>query len=155
VLAIAAAVSMFWLIVLWMRGTDFDLYRLTTALFWAAACLVSGMAVGFLFGIPRVDQGSTGKPVQVSESARVGDKTASVSGTAGVEYSQRVNTNLEEISDWLTKIIVGLGLVELRQIPGYLHSMATLLAHCLGAECSLTLASALIVWFAVLGFFIG
>ncbi len=64
---------------------------------WALAYCAAGFLVGFLFGIPRVLQGEDVLPGQQPE------------------YRQRVNTNLEQISDWLTKIIVGLGLVELRQ----------------------------------------
>ena len=37
------------------------------------------------------------------------------------DYS--LNNSLVEISDWLTKIIVGLGLVNLKEIPGYLMSL--------------------------------
>jgi hypothetical protein len=34
------------------------------------------------------------------------------------------NTNLEEVSDWLTKIIVDVGLVELMQIPGRVKKLS-------------------------------
>src|SRR5579864_2469151 len=56
---------------------------------WCLSCLSIGAAVGFLFGIPKVLQGD-GKIL---------------SGTAAA-YRQRVNTNLEEISDWLTIMAV-------------------------------------------------
>lgn len=61
----------------------------------ALASVMVGVLVGFLFGIPRALQNA---------------------GTGGAEagwgrYS--TNTNLEQISDWLTKILVGVGLVEL------------------------------------------
>jgi len=35
------------------------------------------------------------------------------------------NTNLEQISDWLTKILVGVGLTQLREIPGQVQRLAT------------------------------
>jgi len=58
----------------------------------ALACLSAGFLAGFLFGIPKVLQG---------------DRTAATKTSKGrTPYRQRVNTNLEEISDWLTKIIV-------------------------------------------------
>src|ERR1035437_134659 len=41
---------------------------------------------------------------------------------------QYVNSNLELISDWLTKILVGVGLTELRSIPGALRHLATFAA---------------------------
>lgn len=40
-------------------------------------------------------------------------------------YQMFVNTNLTGISDWLTKIIVGLGPVKLKNLPPYLTTMAT------------------------------
>ena len=64
---------------------------------------LSGGFFGFLFGIPRSKQVQT--PV------------TSESGTAGREYLE--NTNLEQISDWLTKIIVGLTLVQFQQIQAF------------------------------------
>lgn len=130
------------------QWAGYDFRKVVTAIMWALACVVSGIAVGFLFAIPRVDQ----------EAKRRENENPDNSVEAPVDtshYSQRVNTNLEEISDWLTKIIVGLGLVELRQIPDHLSSMAAVLAECFGEQCSHGFAGALIVWFAVLGFLIG
>jgi hypothetical protein len=37
-------------------------------------------------------------------------------------YTQRVNTSLEEVSDWLTKLLLGIGLVQLGKVPGLLRS---------------------------------
>jgi len=87
----------------------------------AGAAFLLGALIGFLFGIPRSLQ---------RESPLV---AAGASTAAAVDTSPRntygSNTNLEQISDWLTKIIVGIGLVELKGIPGrvaqlleYLHS---------------------------------
>jgi len=44
-----------------------------------------------------------------------------------------VNTNLEQISDWLTKILVGVGLTQLTNIPAALVRLATFVA---GGESS-------------------
>jgi hypothetical protein len=90
-----------------------------------------GAVVGFLFGIPRRIQ-------------REGVETAAVAGLS-------VNTNLEQISDWLTKIIVGVGLVEIGEIGSGLASVANgvdLSAHA-SAD---TFALALIVYSVVDGF---
>ncbi|WP_437290632.1 hypothetical protein [Sorangium sp. So ce406] len=75
-----------------------------------AAALV-GILLGFLFGIPRtlVDEGG-------SSSARTGP-SARPDGVVAV-YSP--NTNLEQISDWLSKILVGVGLTQLNDIPSAL-----------------------------------
>lgn len=47
---------------------------------------------------------------------------------------QYVNSNLELISDWLTKILVGVGLTQMREIPVGLRTLTTFIAG--GAECS-------------------
>jgi hypothetical protein len=60
-----------------------------------AAALVGALA-GFVFGVPKT----------------VAAPSAAAGGTTTNEYQS--NTNLEEISDWLTKILVGAGLVELK-----------------------------------------
>ncbi len=71
----------------------------------AGACVLGGSAAGFLFGIPR------------SEKYRF----KSDADHASKDYYYSDNTNLEEISDWLTKIIVGLTLVKFRTILDWMH----------------------------------
>ena len=95
------------------------------ALLWSLACLVSGAGLGFLFGVPKVvqEQHTAGKKDQVATDANNPQ-------SSGFVYQQRVNSNLEEISDWLTKIIVGLGLVELAKVFDYFKRAAT----CIGAS---------------------
>jgi hypothetical protein len=66
------------------------------ALLIAIAATLVGAFAGFVFGIP--------KTVVFKDGARTENNT----------YTN--NTNLEEISDWLTKILVGAGLVELSNI---------------------------------------
>jgi hypothetical protein len=84
------------------------------AFLWAAACLSVGFFAGFLFGIPKVLQGERTNPTPATKPP--------------TGYRQRVNTNLEEISDWLTKIIVGLGLYELKKVPSWLDRLAAVFA---------------------------
>jgi hypothetical protein len=97
--------------------------RPNTALLWALACMASGALVGFLFGIPRVLQGDNPAPANTTPGSPPNQPPAPQT------YSQRVNTNLEQISDWLTKIIVGLGLVELRNIPGKVRYYASIISQ--------------------------
>ena len=62
----------------------------------AGAAAALGGLVGFLFGIPRTVQGSA--------------------TSANTQFQG--NTNLEQVSDWLTKIIVGVALVQIgRALP--------------------------------------
>jgi hypothetical protein len=97
-----------------------------------AAGLVGGL-LGFIFGIP--------KTVTPAASA----------STALVEYQG--NTNLEQISDWLAKILVGAGLVELKSIGLALSALgSTFGTHgCLGA-CGWIAAPVIVIGFSVSGF---
>jgi hypothetical protein len=120
----------------------------TVILLCDAACLAIGGLVGFLFGIPKTLQSNRaagekpGTPGSSEESAN--DK--------GDDFGQRVNTNLEEISDWLTKILVGLGLTELRQVPDRLQQASVYVADGIGGKPERQFAWALIVYFTVVGF---
>jgi hypothetical protein len=105
---------------------------------WALAFLASGGAVGFLFGIPKILQGD----VDFSNASTV---------EPHARYKQQVNTNLEQISDWLTKIIVGLGLVELGKVPGAVSSLAQVMINC-SSGMEKPFAIALIIYFTMLGF---
>ncbi len=106
---------------------------------WAGAFLASGFLLGFLFGIPRTLQSEQPPP-----------------GAASEGYEQRVNTNLEYISDWLTKIIVGLGLVQLGKLPSKLDAAAQYVACGPGNTCEQKVfAGATLVYFAVVGFLAG
>lgn len=75
--------------------------------FASGAAFFIGTIGGFLFGIPKA------RPQWQSPDGNI----APASGATGEELSTyRDNTNLEEVSDWLTKIIIGLGLVEFQNI---------------------------------------
>jgi hypothetical protein len=105
-----------------------------------------GFFLGFLFGIPKVLQGNRATTLKPS--------------TTSTPYGQRVNTNLEDISDWLTKIIVGLGIYELRRIPAWMGMLANYFAtgHYLTGPLSFPLESAFsaaIVFFTICGFLLG
>ena len=65
----------------------------------------------------------SGPPDVLAESSETGK---------AAEY--RVNTNLEQISDWLTKILVGVGLVQLGAIIDSLGDLADFLGPALGND---------------------
>ena len=95
----------------------------------AGAALSGGFLVGFIFGIPRVGGKATAEAAAVPGGAH-----ASASDTES--RSVTPNSNLVEISDWLTKIIVGVGLVELNSVPGKLGALAYYLGPSLRpAQC--------------------
>ena len=100
--------------------------------YWALSTLCSGAfmavgwGVGFLFGVPR---------------------------TAATDT--RSNTNLEQISDWLTKVLVGVGLTQLQKIPIKLQLLAEYIANDYGQSKSPVFALSMIMYFSALGFLTG
>jgi hypothetical protein len=84
-----------------------------TALALSAAAFLAGAIPGFVFGIPHMVQGSA-------------------SSTSDVHYQS--NTNLEQVSDWLTKIIVGVGLVQIGRVVPALGRLASSLRAPLGGR---------------------
>lgn len=119
---------------------------LGTGLMIAAALVIAGIFVGFLFGIPK------------SFSSNHHDPSAdNKSGNGDVTHSTlyHANTNLEQISDWLTKILVGVGLTQLIHLPSYLKSASVHIAEGLGGKDAQIFACAVLVYFSVCGFLLG
>jgi hypothetical protein len=80
----------------------------------SGASLLAGVIVGLLFGIPRALQYD--RPPENKEERES-------SPSSGLGY--RANTNLEQISDWLTKILVGVGLTQITKIPGKFQALGS------------------------------
>jgi hypothetical protein len=118
--------------------------HVSTGLLWALACLALGSIAGFLFAIPRV----------AKRKLSAGDEEKSEPSASERGFGLGINTNLEEISDWLTKILVGLGLVELRSLPTYIERAGYYVAQGLGVNAQ-SVASGLILYFLGLGFLCG
>lgn len=108
------------------------------ALMAAFACFGVGAVVGLLFGIPRSLQGN-------GASARPSDDTAR-------DQAYGDNSNLEQISDWLTKILVGASLVQMREIKDLLVKLANRLAGTPRADQAFAFSLFVIIYFLVLGF---
>ena len=96
-----------------------------TAALWAMMCIAAGAFIGFLFGVPKVN------PTVID----------------GADLLP--NTNIETVSDWLTKIIVGVGLINFKEIGGFLSSTSNELAASLAMDAPF--AMALIIYFFVAG----
>lgn len=100
----------------------------------AGASLLGGGTLGFLFGIPRTRLKEDNKN----------------------EEDYIPNTNIELISDWLTKIIVGVGLTQITKVPGALEEISVKLAPALGGFASSPVFSiAIILYFLLCGFLFG
>lgn len=118
---------------------QFNYGAMSCALILSGSALFVGVLTGFLFGIPKTARRDIDRPT----------------GGALVEGDYQPNTNLEEISDWLTKMLVGVGLVELGRIPDLVDSVARYWAPCFGPACPPAFASGLIVYFGAIGFLLG
>jgi hypothetical protein len=104
------------------------------SLLWAASAWVFGAFLGFLFAIPQ----------SASRGAANGTSPAA---------AYKSNSNLEEISDWLTKILVGIGLVQLGNltdsIKGLIDFISPSLARGTGSDGYVL---ALLILFSISGF---
>ncbi|MDH6578772.1 hypothetical protein [Kitasatospora sp. MAP5-34] len=121
----------------------------------AGTFTVLGGALGFLFGIPRL--------LTSGAAAHPADQQA----TSTASYAP--NTNLEQVSDWLTKILLGAGLTQLGTLPHRLRQLGDALAPLVGGTGSGSgggavggavgsaagFAATSAVYFAVVGFLSG
>jgi hypothetical protein len=111
---------------------------MTTGGMLSGCSVAVGGLLGFLFGIPRTMQ-QDALPASNTEADR--------------KVGYGVNTNLEQISDWLTKILVGVGLTQIASMPGYLQSLASYFGAGLGSPPEAeAFAAAVIVYFTICGF---
>lgn len=113
----------------------------------AGATLGVGALLGFLFGIPRSlvnNQGEEGS------GERNPDATPHALHPVSRHYSP--NTNLEQISDWLTKILVGVGLTQLVNAQEFLGQIATSAAQGMGEPATPVFAISLILYYVLCGF---
>ena len=123
----------------------------TTATLMAAAATSVGGLLGFLFGIPRTLQQEL-PPSSLPPALAASPQSPERVLTGGNwSYRQTVNTDLEQISDWLTKILVGVGLTQLHQLPSQLWQ----LAGNFPLAGSVPFSMALILNFLICGFFAG
>jgi hypothetical protein len=117
----------------------------------AGASALTGGLLGFLFGIPRVLQ--AGETI-ITHLPNASEAPANTTDRRNVSYG--ANTNLEQISDWLTKILVGVGLTQLNVIPTKLMGLAFFLSSGFTAVGHAdVLASAILLYFLVCGFLFG
>ncbi|MEV0533317.1 hypothetical protein [Kitasatospora sp. NPDC050463] len=121
-------------LLLFSLGREHSWQALGGGLVVAGASTVLGGALGFLFGVPRMRGGPGDEP----------------------HGSYAPNTNLEQVSDWLTKVLLGVGLTQLGSLGERLHQLGAALAPALGGEeGAAPFAAALVLYFLVLGFLAG
>jgi len=128
----------------------------------AGVSIVAGGLLGFLFGIPRTLQAGQSNDTYYRGSQAensLGERTQGEGKSNLTNRDQEsstayiANTNLEQISDWLTKIIVGVGLTQLNKVPETLIKLGDQLSPALGNfESSATYSVTLILFYSVCGF---
>jgi hypothetical protein len=116
--------TIFMLLLTLIAGTCSPVSAIITLTAVAAGCAFFGASIGFLFGIPRL------KKDTVPTAKNGVDEAPPLNGS----YTD--NTNLEEISDWLTKIILGLTLVELKPILSHIATAATNFSNAYSGYCN-------------------
>lgn len=124
------------------RPTDASASAVGAGFALSGASLFLGLLLGFLFAIPkssknRKNGGSTDQSPESNDSLYL------------------INSNLEEISDWLTKMLVGIGLIQLKQAPGYIRKISEYWETSIGHNFQSAYVSAVIIFFVVIGFLIG
>jgi hypothetical protein len=141
VIAVAMAVGVLAMIIL-----SSTLQMFACALLIGTAATLVGAFAGFVFGIPKTVSSSAGNDA-----------------TQNAALKFRTNTNLEDISDWLTKILVGAGLVELNKVLDIFKSFGTSFNPPLGKGDNLAklaplgnfgwvVAPALVITYSICGF---
>ncbi len=102
--------------------------------------VISSYAIGNILGL------IFGMPKTVQEQA---EKSSSKK-----QLTYNINTSLEQISDWLTKMIIGAGLVELKDITAFLANISKEISADIGHENAQSIVIASILYFMILGFFV-
>jgi tetratricopeptide (TPR) repeat protein len=146
----------------------FDFGRLAgTGLLAALGFFAAGTLFGFLFGLPKSGQNTKTqikadpKTVKQNNQKALGtDPNATIPSGSDSRADGETehgavpddNTNLEEVSDWLTKIIVGVGLVELKQIPHGIRQLTDFFIKECGNELCGGLFVMMGIFFLIIGF---
>lgn len=143
----------------------------TTIVIGASAAVVGGL-LGFLFGMPRsfyyesVGSSNTSAAVpEASDASKTSPKTSNISpGSAGASdiatdtdrLTGWANNNLVEVSDWLTKIVVGVGLVQLEEIIRWVGTTGENIGNAagVGPELAKSFGAAVILLNLGLGFLV-
>ena len=129
-----------------------------TGILFAGGTFAVGMLFGFLFGFPPTPSSSNPPPAPQGPGVPVPNPGAPAARGTDSAPSSSVfqDTNLHEISDWLTKVIVGAGLVDLTRLPPQVKKLALFMAtYTDPAHPSPAVALAIIGYFSSLGVLFG
>ena len=129
---------------------------------WAIAYFFLGGLFGCVLGVPKgvskpQIEAPKNPPILVSNQPQAIEQTSQLIPTAKITYNKQ-NTNLTDISDWLTKIIIGAGLVQLNKIPGFVMKVAGRMAqgiHLAAIGSSQMLCAGIIIYYTCFGLIAG
>lgn len=116
-----------------------------SSLFLGASALFVGTILGFIFAIPRSHQGNNSQVIG-------SNLNSSDNNAVETQIRYMENTNLEQISDWLTKIIVGVTLIEFQTLGESLSDISTDFGPLFHDQYGAAVAGAVIVFFVTGGF---
>lgn len=117
--------------------------RLGGLCLFGTAAMLTGALLGLIFGVPKSSRRNSAPPALIAADGT--QMTLPYNG----------NSNLEEISDWLTKMIVGIALINWKGIGDALISIRAELENSLDSRLSGLLAMGLIGAYFGLGFTLG
>jgi hypothetical protein len=117
------------------RTSAFKLFGIYVLIAGAAAA--AGSLFGFLFGMPRTRE--------AANAAVRGDDPNSIKRAALI-----ANTNLERVSDWLTTLLLGATLVQIKDIAAWVSGLGKNVIE----DPASTVTTVLVVYFVVLGFLV-
>jgi hypothetical protein len=150
------------------QGWSAALAVLGVAMICSGAASFVGGLLGFLFGIPRSAE-STVSRTRLSHGTATVQEAVAAEGTAPPASPPptahataerppqlRVNTNLEDISDGVTKVLLGAGLAQANQIIDGARRLAVFLGPSFGPDkAGQAVAIATIIYGVLEGFFAG
>jgi tetratricopeptide (TPR) repeat protein len=144
-----------------LYGTFQTQNRWTDAFNGAAIALASaavGGLFGLLFGVPRALAGSPSSTngQYAAAPTMAGTSASSSSPITASAGGYGANTNLEQVSDWLTKLLLGAGFTQFARLPRGLQSLGSYLAPGLGGGSGASsFAVVLVIYSLLVGFFLG
>lgn len=150
----ATVITLLLLFAMYLSFKENKVFVIFSILTVIAAFFIAGCVLGFIFGIP--------KKYQNKQAAVQLDKYGKPLQPTDPNYTD--NSSLEEISDWITKIIIGLSMVQfhaiLKMIADAAGNINTSLkgAICADQSCHLNFyvfSYALIIFYPIVGAIIG
>lgn len=127
---------------------------------WSLAYLVIGGLFGFIFSVPKLISDTKATS---TDTMNLTDATKEKASVATLKTRVQENTNLTQISDWLTKVIIGATLVQIKEVPKFIFKVSTYMGKGLliaGSSAASTdqatvVSAGIILFFSAWGFICG